>query len=263
MTALPSLFVSHGSPMIMLNPSPARRFLAGLGATLAEPKAVLSVTAHWTTATPSVSADPSPETVHDFYGFPDRLYELSYPAPGAPKVARRAADLLGEAGNEVEVATARGFDHGTWTPMKLAYPEARIPTAEMSVQPGRSATHHMALGRALAPLRDEGVLILASGAATHNVAEFMKSRSGAPAAWVTGFADWLHQAVGEWRIDDLLEFESRAPEALRNHPTPEHFLPFFVALGAAGPDGVGERIHDSIDGGILAMDAYKFTQGAG
>ncbi len=244
--------------MILIDPSPAREFLTGLSRMVAEPKAVLSVTAHWTTEMPTVSADPRPGTVCDFYGFPGDLYEITYPAPGSPEVARRVADLLGEAGINIETTTARGFDHGTWVPMKLAYPEARIPTVEMSVQPGRSAAQHYALGRALALLRDEGVLILASGAATHNVAEFMRSRSSAPAPWVTDFADWLHQAISDWRIDDLLEFEKRAPEARRNHPTPEHFLPFFVALGAAGPDGDGSRIHESVDAGILAMDAYKF-----
>lgn len=258
MIALPSLFVSHGSPMILTDPSPARRFLSGLGGMIAEPKAVLSVSAHWATMAPTVSANSTPDTVHDFYGFPGHLYEIVYPAPGAPEIAGRAAALLGEAGLDVEITTARGFDHGTWVPLKLAYPEARIPIAEMSVQPGRSAAQHMALGRALAPLRDDGVLILASGAATHNVAEFMQSRSSVPAPWVIDFADWLHRAVGDWRIDDLLEYEKHGPEARRNHPTPEHFLPFFVALGAAGPNGVGERIHESIDGGILAMDAYKF-----
>lgn len=256
MTAFPSVFVSHGAPTLILEDSAGRDFLAGLGKTLGRPSAILAVSAHWTTSGPAVSGATRPETVHDFYGFPDALYRLRYPAPGAPALAERAAALTGAA-----IDPSQGLDHGAWVPLLLMYPEADIPVAQFAVQPGRSAAEHIALGRQLAALRQEGVLILASGGAVHNLREFRFSRGGPgapPAAWATGFIDWLDgalaagddQAVGEWL--------SRSPDARRAHPTDEHFLPLPVALGAAGPSPRTERLHAGFEHGSLGMQAYAF-----
>ena len=260
MTALPALFVSHGSPMIAITETPASLFLKGLAAELPAPKAILCVTAHWETAEPVLSAASKPETIHDFYGFPEPLYALDYPAPGDPALARRAADLLSEAGFAPELDETRGFDHGAWVPLQLIYPAAGIPVVQLSVQPGKDPAHHLAVGRALRPLRDEGVLILGSGNVTHNLRAFRGQPVDAPAeAWAEGFAAWLAEAVAEGREEALLAYRETAPEAARNHPSEEHFLPFFVALGAGAPGTSGRRLHRSMEHAVLSMDSYAFA----
>lgn len=249
MSAMPALFVSHGSPMMAVAPSPARTFLAGLGRLVPRPKAILAVTAHWLTQSPAVSTAARPETIHDFHGFPPELYALRYGAPGAPAVARRVMALTGAAGAD------RGLDHGAWAPLLLGWPEADIPVTQLSVQPHQGPAHHYALGRALAPLRDEGVLILATGALTHNLRAYFGG-DGRAVARSQAFADWMAEAVEQGRVDDLLEYRAKAPEAAFAHPTDEHLLPLFVALGAAG--GPGRVLHRSLDGS-LAMDAYSWA----
>jgi 4,5-DOPA dioxygenase extradiol len=260
MTALPSLFVSHGSPMLILEDVPARHFLAGLGSLLPRPTAVLVMSAHWNTRVPAVSVNPRPETIHDFYGFPPELYAQQYLAPGAPEVAERAAALLDAAG----IATVRvadwGLDHGAWAPLKLAWPEADIPVAQIAVQPKADPRHHFAIGAALRPLREEGVLLLGSGSFTHNLAGLTRGAGEVPVApWAQGFIDWMVQALDEGRIDDLLDYRSKAPFARENHPTDEHLLPFFYALGAATPGARSERLYQGVMYGALAMDSFRFN----
>jgi 4,5-DOPA dioxygenase extradiol len=260
MARMPSLFVSHGAPTLILQDGPAHRFLAGYGAALGKPAAILVASAHWESDALRVSTAPQPETIHDFYGFPKALYEMTYPAPGAPAVAARAAAMLRDAGLGGGEDPNRGFDHGAWVPIKLMYPAADIPVAQISIQTGLGPAHQLAVGRALAPLRDEGVLIVGSGSTTHNLAEFRGQPAETPAPdWVAAFAEWAHAALSEGRLDDLLAYRSKAPHAVRNHPTEEHFLPLFTALGAGGPKARAERIHASTTFGILAMDAYAFT----
>ncbi len=259
MTAFPTLFVSHGAPTLALDGSPAHRFLREYGERLGRPEAVLAVTAHWETPAPVLGAAHRPETVHDFFGFPEALYRLRYEAPGAPTLAENAARRLAEAGFEAALDARRGLDHGTWVPLLLLYPEADVPVAQISVQPFAGPAHHLALGRALAPLREEGVLILGSGAATHNLAAFGGKRADAPPApWAAEFAEWLAETIAEGQIEALLDYRTRAPHAARNHPTEEHILPLYVALGAAGGNGCGRRIHASFAHGVLAMDVYAF-----
>lgn len=248
MSALPTLFVSHGSPMILVEPSPARDFLVGLGAELPRPRAILVVSAHWDSVTPLVSGATHPETIHDFGGFPPELYQFRYPVPGAPDVAMRVQELTGAA------ITLHGLDHGAWVPLLLGWPQADIPVTQLSIQTARDPAYHYALGQALAPLRQDGVMILASGALTHNLRAYFR---GSPdeAARSQGFADWMAQAVDQGRVDDVLNYRARAPEASHAHPTDEHLLPLFVALGAAS--GPGRVLHRSLDGS-LAMDAFAF-----
>jgi 4,5-DOPA dioxygenase extradiol len=254
----PALFVSHGAPTLPFEPVAAREFLCGLGGLISRPKAILAVSAHWDTAVPTVSAAERPETIHDFSGFPPELYRLRYEAPGAPALAQRVAALLGRAGLAVEIAADRGLDHGAWVPLMLAYPDADIPVAQLSIQSGRGPAWHWKLGEALQPLREEGVLILASGSATHNLREFGRHvRDAAPLGYVAAFNEWLAAALTGGQRDDLLDYRSRAPDAARNHPTDEHLLPLFVAAGA-GSTGRGERLHASYTYGALAMDAYRF-----
>lgn len=255
----PSLFVSHGAPTLAIEDGPASRYLSGLGRELGRPTAILVVSAHWETVAPRVGTASSPETIHDFYGFPQALYQIRYPAPGAPDVAWKAADLLTfRAGLAVEEDGRRGLDHGAWVPLSLLYPEADIPVAQLSIQPHLGPDHHFRMGQALEPLRDDGVLIIASGSATHNLYEFHgRLPDGAPPAWVAAFSEWLADAVEGGRVEELLDYRNRAPEAVRNHPTDEHLLPIFVALGA-GAGHPGRRLHASNSYGILAMDVYAF-----
>lgn len=255
----PSIFVSHGAPLLAVQPGPARDFLTGLGSALGRPRAVLAVSAHWESSDAAVSAAAQPETIYDFYGFPDELYRMKYPAPGAPELASRVRDLLGGEGIEVRVHASRGLDHGAWVPLMLMYPEADIPVTQLTVQTARGTGHHFRLGGLLRSLREEGVLILGSGSATHNLREFGRYREEAdPPAWVTGFQEWLAQTIEGGKVDDLLDYRVRAPEAVRNHPTEEHILPLFVAAGAASAGTAGRRLHRSHTFGILAMDAYRF-----
>jgi len=255
---LPTLFVSHGAPTLALDPGATGAFWQRLGQELPRPRAVLCVSAHWATAEPELSHTASPETIHDFFGFPEPLYRIRYAAPGAPGVAERAAHLLDAAGIEIGIDRERGIDHGTWVPMRSLYPDADVPVLQLSVQPRRDAAWHDALGGALAPLREEGVLILASGGAVHNLGALLWHGGNTP-HWAERFDDWLASALAEGRKAELLDWKKRAPDARMAQPTDEHFLPLFVALGAAGEGARGTRIHDGFTLGSLSMAAFRFV----
>ncbi len=262
---LPSFFVSHGAPTLPLTDAPAKRFLEGLGATIdaghGRPRAIVVVSAHWETATPMVNAVDINDTIHDFFGFPQALYAMRYPAPGSAAVARRVAELLGAAGMPTGTDTQRGLDHGAWVPLKLMYPDADIPVVQLSIQSHLGPDHHLRVGRALAPLRAEGVLILASGSFTHDLSEFRRYMNALDApepAWVSGFASWFSTALAAANLDDLLAYRARAPYAAKNHPTDEHLLPIYVALGAAGSEPVAHHLHESATFVILRMDVWEF-----
>ena len=259
MTLLPSLFLSHGAPTLPLTDTPARSFLAEFGAMLARPKAILVISAHWETSVPTVSAVGRNETIHDFGGFPRALYELQYPAPGSPAVAARVSDLLRASGIDSRIDRSRGLDHGAWVPLLLIYPQADIPVLQLSVQPHLGPEHHLRLGRALAPLRQEGVLIIGSGSLTHDLSEFRGHGPNDPApGWVNAFADWFHSTLTTGRTEDLLDYRRQAPFAIKNHPSEEHLLPLYAALGAAGEHAHAERLHASATYSILRMDVYAF-----
>jgi 4,5-DOPA dioxygenase extradiol len=258
-TRQPALFVSHGSPTLPLERGPAVDFLRGLGGALGRPESILMVSAHWDTDRPAVSAAEKPETIYDFYGFPPELYRLRYPAPGAPQLAKRAASLLESRGLTTDIDPARGLDHGAWTSLFLMYPEADIPVTQLSIQSHRGPAHHVKLGEALRPLRDEGVLIMASGGATHNLGELRFHRGNPnPQAWTHEFNEWLAGALAGQRMDDLIDYRRRAPHAVRNHPTDEHLIPLYVALGAGSAGTAPQRLHSSISSGVISMDAYRF-----
>jgi len=256
---LPAIFVSHGSPTLPLEQSPSVDFLRSLGVTLGKPQAILIVSAHWDTTRPAVSGAEKPETIYDFYGFPRELYRLRYPAPGAPQLARRVQDLLGAAGMETDIDPSRGLDHGAWTPLFHVYPDADIPVTQLSIQWEKGPAHHVRLGEALRPLRDEGVLILASGGATHNLRELSYQRGNpVPQPWTVEFNEWLAEAVLARRADDLVSYRDKAPFAVHNHPTDEHLIPLFVAFGAGDAGGATQRLHSRIASGVISMDAYAF-----
>ncbi|UTA53880.1 dioxygenase [Lysobacter soli] len=256
---LPSLFLSHGSPMLAVQDSPAGRFLDGLGTSLPWPKAIVVASAHFTTAQPMVGAAIAPDTVHDFGGFPPELYELRYPAPGAPDLAASIAQRLSDAGLPARVRENHGLDHGVWVPLRRMYPQADIPVVPLSVMPHGDAAQHVALGRALAPLRDEGVLVIGSGGFVHNLGELDWGHADAPLTpWADEFAQWMRAKLEARDIDALIDWQSQAPHARRAHPTVEHLMPLFVALGAGGEDAGVRTLHRSHEFGSLALDAFAF-----
>lgn len=260
---LPSMFLSHGSPVLPLVQAPARDFLSGLGAWVeahhGRPKAILVASAHWETAVPTVNAVAVNPTIHDFFGFPEALYRMSYPAPGDPKLADRVSDCLCAAGLASSIDHQRGLDHGAWCPLILAWPGADIPVLQVSVQSGLGPAHHLELGVALRPLREEGVLVIGSGSWTHDLRRFRGQPIDAPEAPdVAEFSDWMDKAVMQARRCDLLTYRHQAPHAARQHPTEEHLLPLFVALGAGSAQIRAERLHSSATHGVLRMDAYAF-----
>jgi len=258
-TRPPVLFISHGSPMLAVEQNPAADAWAALAAGLPRPKAVLMISAHWESRMPLLGGASSPETIHDFGGFPAELYRLRYPAPGAPDMVRKAQNLLREAGYESGIEGCRGLDHGAWIPMMKMYPQADVPVFQLSIQPELGAAHHLALGAALAPLRDEGVMIIGSGHMTHNLRDYFYSRSGERPAYAREFRDWVATRLNSGDTTALLDWEHSAPHAQRAHPTPEHFLPIFAALGAAGDKAIAECIYAGFDHEVLAMDAWRWN----
>lgn len=261
---LPAVFVTHGAPTMPIDDCPARDFMQGLADLVPRPRAILAVSAHWERRAPGVSSATAPETVHDFFGFPDALYRLQWPAPGAPELAARTKELLDganlEGGLGCDLDPGQGFDHGTWSVTRLAWPEADIPTAQLSINTPLGPQHHLELGAALRPLRDEGVLILASGSATHNLREFMRyPLNDEGVGYAREFAGWLDGKVAARDHAALAGFMERAPHAARNHPTPEHYYPLLVAAGAATPGSPPpEKLHDSYTWGVFYMGAYAF-----
>ena len=248
-----ALFVSHGSPMIVLEASSASDFLARLGRSMPKPKAALVVSAHWREPDFTVGSASQPDTIHDFFGFPPALYQMRYPAPGAPDLAARLAQQAGLASTP-----HRGLDHGVWTVAHLMWPDADVPVLPLSLSRQAGPREHYQLGQRLRPLLDDGVLLLASGAATHNLRAYVGQPRGALVQdWVSGFTDWLGQAIEAGQTEALLDYRRQAPYAIDNHPTDEHLMPLFVALGAGV--GAGEVLHRSVEHGVIAMDSYGWA----
>jgi 4,5-DOPA dioxygenase extradiol len=257
----PAVFVSHGAPTLAIEQNGTVEFLKRLGGELGRPEAILCVSAHWNTEAPAVSGAERPETIHDFGGFPDELFRMRYPAPGAAGLAERVRELLGEAGLACTVSPRRGLDHGAWVPLKLIYPEADVPVTQLSVQPSLGTEHHFRMGRALAPLREEGVLILATGSATHNLSRI--GRGEVPPDWAREFDEWLFRKISEGALGELLDYRRLAPHAAVAHPTDEHLLPLFVAMGAGSEESQvrGRSLHSGWTWGSLSMAAYGFGAG--
>lgn len=256
---LPALFLSHGSPMLAIQDSPAGRFLDALGRQLPRPRAVVVASAHFLIDRPTLGGHPRPPTVHDFGGFPAPLYQIEYPAPGAPELAAAIASRLNEAGLTGRVRPGHGLDHGVWVPLRRMYPQADLPVVPLSVNPFADATQHRALGQALAYLRGEGVLVIGSGGFVHNLGDLDWQHPAAPlASWAAGFSGWMHERLAARDWPALLDWQNRAPHAGHAHPTTEHLMPLFVALGAAGDDPQVQVLHRSHELGTLALDAFAF-----
>jgi len=256
MSRMPVVFVSHGAPDALLNAPDAVACWCEIGQQVADPVAILVVSAHWEArvATASLSGAPSP--LHDFSGFPQALYRIQYPAPGAPHLAERAVALLSAAHMAAELHPDRGLDHGAWAPLSAMYPQANVPVTQLSLVRDAGAAAHVAMGQALAALRDEGVLIVASGAITHHFGwldwHAQADQPALPQAQV--FTDWVADRLAVRDVSGMLAYRA-APHGAEAHPTEEHFMPLFVALGAAGDDTPQSyRPHFAYGG--MAMDAY-------
>ncbi|HEY0326543.1 MAG TPA: class III extradiol ring-cleavage dioxygenase [Allosphingosinicella sp.] len=254
----PALFISHGAPDLALRDAPAADFLRDLGRRLRRPDAIVIASAHDEAEGVVVRAPARFKTWHDFGNFDRRLFEMRYEPAGAGDVADEAFALLADAGLEPARGDSAQLDHGAWVPLSLLYPDADIPLVTVSIDPRRGTEWHEAVGRALAPLRKRNVLVVGSGSISHNLREVF-SGSREDCEWVEAFTTWLAERAEAGDRDSLLAVMREAPEALRNHPTDEHLLPFFVALGAGG-GAAGHRLHHSYTYDVLAMDAYAFGE---
>jgi 4,5-DOPA dioxygenase extradiol len=260
---LPTLFLSHGSPMHALDAGGAGRAWQAIAAALPRPRAVLMVSAHWETSLPMLTGGTQLQTIHDFGGFPAPLYKLRYDAPGSPDLAEEAATLLRKAGISSSVNGVRGIDHGAWVPLRWMYPGIDVPVVQLSVQPGLGTHHHLQMGHALQPLTERGVLLIGSGHVTHNLRDWMLHRdSQQPLPYVAAFSQWLEQSLANHDESALLAYRETAPAAARAHPTEEHFLPLYVALGAAGAGAQSQRVYVGMEGTALSMEAYRFLPAA-
>jgi 4,5-DOPA dioxygenase extradiol len=258
MTAAPSLFISHGAPTFALDPGLLGANLREMGSRISGVRAVLVVSAHWQTRGVQVMTTAAPETVHDFGGFAPELYRLEYPAPGAPEVALEAGRLLADQGFEVGEDAQRGFDHGAWVPMLHLFPHARLPMFQVSMPYDLDTAGAWRLGRALAAMRDTGVLIVGSGSLTHNLYEVRQNGSDI-ASYAREFGSWVRDAVLAHDTDHLIRYRRNAPHAERAHPTEEHYLPLLVAVGArtAGNE-TPEVIEGGMTYGVLSMESYAW-----
>jgi len=260
MSRLPTLFVSHGAPSFALEPGIVGPQLAALGRAMPRPKAVLVVSPHWMTSIPRVGITARPDTIHDFGGFAPALYEIVYAAAGHPTLAQRTIELLRSAGWHTEADTRRGLDHGAWVPMLHLFPQADVPVFQLSMPRTLDSESAWAFGEALAPLADEGVLIVGSGTLTHNVYDFLAGR-GREEGYAAEFAAWIRDAVVTGDVAQLRGALTLAPHAKRAHPTTEHFLPLLVAAGAANvacASGLVTVIHGGITHGVVSMDSFVF-----
>lgn len=264
------IYLSHGSPMTALEPGETGPFWSALGGRIdraaGHPAAIVAISAHTLTREPVLLAAERHPTVHDFYGFPDALYELNYDCPGASALAPRVAALIRAAGLPVQISSEGGIDHGIWSPLRFVYPAADIPILPLGFPPDWSPRRLYALGAALAPLADEGVLLMGTGSLTHNLGLVFGNQRPAPDApeidSCAQFRRWFaeHGQAADWEA--LLDYRTRAPHAALMHPSDEHLLPFYVAGGAGGRAAPALRLHASVTYGCLAMDAYAFGDAA-
>ena len=265
--ALPPVFVSHGSPMIALEPGAAGAFMQRLGpaidAAFGRPTAILAVSAHTAARAPVLLAAARHEAVYDFGNFDSRLNQMRYDAAGAPALARRVAGLLESAQLAVHMLDQGGLDHGIWTALRYIYPQADVPILPLAFVPDQTPAQQFALGAALAPLASEGVLILGTGSITHNLRRALGGglRGSAVQPEIpesAAFRAWMHARGAALDWPALFDYRQRAPHAVDMHPTDEHLLPWFVAAGAGGRDASPVRLHESVTLGSLGMDAYAF-----
>jgi 4,5-DOPA dioxygenase extradiol len=258
MTLRPAVFVSHGSPMIALEDDPWSRALAEFGAGSPRPRAVLVVSGHFEAPGPvRVTSSPSPETLHDFSGFPEELFRVRYPARGDPGLAALAVRLLEEAGFAAKTDPERGLDHGAWVPLRCLYPEADVPVVEVSQPLRRNPEDALRMGATLSRLRDQDVLLLGTGGIVHNLRVLDPSASpGSAADWARDFDAWIAERLEQMDVAGIASYRTAAPNAERAVPTPEHFDPIFVVLGSGRSGERAATLYEGFRYGTLSMRSF-------
>ena len=254
-TKAPSCFISHGAPTFAIEQDALSDFLSALGKTLHDVRAVLIVSPHWQTQALEVMSNPAPQTIHDFYGFPAELNAIQYPAPGSPNLAKKTITLLSEHGLIAKENSTIGLDHGAWTPLVHLFPEHQTPVFQVSLPRDYDAQAALNLGKALAALRDEGVMIIGSGGLTHNLYE-LHARNAQPEIYIQEFINWMDKAITENQQEALANYRKLAPHSQRAHPTDEHLLPLFVAIGARNHDEQTVTVENAIYFGTLSTQSY-------
>jgi 4,5-DOPA dioxygenase extradiol len=254
----PALFVSHGAPSIAIEEDAFTRALAAFGPRLNDVSAVVVVSAHWEARGAfRVTAAAAPPLIYDFYGFPDALYWLTYPAPGAPRLAQEIGERLSAAGLTCAKDLDRGFDHGVWVPLRLLLPDARVPVVALSLPVPRTPRDLLAAGRALAPLRERGVLLLGSGGVVHNLRLVRFGAKDAPVEdWARSFDEWVRDRLAAGDVEALADYRAEAPHAALAVPTSEHFDPLFFTLGAFGAGDRVESVFEGFHYGNLSMRGF-------
>jgi len=261
----PSLFVPHGAPDLTLTDHVAKRFMQKLGDVLEKSsssaaKGIVVISAHWQTELPIITTGPDLETIYDFYGFPKQLHSIVYPAKTSPWLIKNIEAVFNKADITFSKNNMRGLDHGAWTPLRLMYPDAQIPIVQLSLGAGKNADYHLQLGKILAPLREQGILIIGSGSITHNLSALGVENSNPP-GWAKHFDQWISDKLLAHDISALLEFHENAPDAYAAHPTDEHLMPLFVALGAGLDAGGIKQIHKSFSCHSISMSGFAFGEG--
>lgn len=258
-TAVPPLFVSHGAPLFAVDAGATGPALTHWGRQLGAEhpglRGIVVMSPHWMAPMPMVTTGDRPSTWHDFGGFPPALYALQYPAPGAPGLAQEVLELLGAAGIPAQGDAARPFDHGAWVPLMHLFPQADVPVVQLALPASAGPAEVYALGAAVSGLARSGVLLMGSGSMTHNLAEFFGGEHAA-APYVLEFSRWVEAAILRGDLDALLCYRQAAPHARRAHPTEEHFLPMFFALGAAGEGARANYLSREVMYSMLSMDAF-------
>jgi 4,5-DOPA dioxygenase extradiol len=250
---MPVLFVGHGSPMNAIEDNAVTRGWRDAAASLPKPRAILCVSAHWETRGVYACASPQPETIHDFYGFPQALFDVRYPAPGDPALAQHIAELV--RGTPVRTTDDWGLDHGAWSVLRVMYPQADVPVVQLSLDTSQAGAFHLGIARDLAPLRDEGVLLVASGNVVHNL-RLWNWRNPAPSEWAVRASDLLRDRILAGDVAALADWRSLGADVALAVPTPEHYLPLLYALGARR-DGEKIEIFNEVVSSSLAMTSVR------
>ena len=255
------LFVPHGAPTFALNPGAAGAAMSAVVSKLPPPRAIVVVSPHWATRLPTVGSSSQLETIHDFYGFPAALYDIQYPATGCPEVAQEVTVALQAAGLEVAADSQHGLDHGAWQPLRQMFPDADVPIVPLSMQIHAGPAHAFRVGQALSALAEKNIWIVASGNITHNLGDWhvAASTNGQTPAYVHRFTDWVHTQLSSQDFTQLLDYRRHSADGCQAHPSEDHLLPLFVALGAAGEGARPQAFYRGINDYVIAMDGYAFV----
>ncbi|NQX62918.1 DODA-type extradiol aromatic ring-opening family dioxygenase [Paenibacillus qinlingensis] len=254
---LPAFFIAHGSPSLAIEQHAYTEFLHRLVMSLPKPKAIVVFSAHWESAVQKISSAVEPEMMYDFSGYPEELYDINYPAKGDLTLSLHIQQLFQQEGIRCELNDRRGLDHGAWAPLSIMYPHAQIPVVTLSVNPRLTPEEHYRIGAALSSLRDEQVLIIGSGGTVHNLRK-LDDNNPVPQLWAVEFDEWLEEQLETWNLEALIRYDERAPHAREAVPTPEHFVPLLVAMGAGDATRSAKLLHHSFQMGTLSLCCWMF-----